>query len=273
MPFHAPHLNDKLNILFQHNKTINTKAQLANCLNIKPHNIPVWCNGTEVKRADQIPDRHVAKLTELFGIDTDILKVESLNEFEKLLISQQKPSVDVWNILIQQAEINELLTLVREGPLKKSYLFPPDEADTPLEQFHVNEGVAIRLDMDDEWKNRAKDNKAHLIMFHKDPEGIKNLCPSNKVHVHQLTLDHQTFIIPYKRPNSDQLFLKVSGPVGEQSTYALLTTHALPFADQLIQQEFGAVLPSEMLGKIAHQTTSMNRSHWRLLKYSYEVVY
>ena len=59
--------------------------QLANYLGVAANNISVWIWGNPVRLPGLLPNRHVRKICDLYGIKARWLEVESIEEFKVLL--------------------------------------------------------------------------------------------------------------------------------------------------------------------------------------------
>jgi hypothetical protein len=59
--------------------------QLASYLGVAANNISVWLWGNPVRLSGLLPNRHVKKICDLYGIKARWLEVESIEEFKVLL--------------------------------------------------------------------------------------------------------------------------------------------------------------------------------------------
>jgi hypothetical protein len=85
MALYVPCLSKKLECLYQRHEVVNTHKQLSNYLGVAANNISVWIWGNPVRLAGLLPNRHVRKICDLYGIKARWLEVESIEEFKALL--------------------------------------------------------------------------------------------------------------------------------------------------------------------------------------------
>ena len=85
MALYVPCLSKKLECLYQRHEVVNMHKQLASYLGVAANNISVWIWGNPVRLAGLLPNQHVRKICDLYGIKTQWLEVESIEEFKALL--------------------------------------------------------------------------------------------------------------------------------------------------------------------------------------------
>ena len=85
MALYVPRLAKKLECLYQRHEAVNTHKQLASYLGVAANNISVWIWGNPVRLAGLLPNRHVRKICDLYGIKARWLEVDSIDEFKALL--------------------------------------------------------------------------------------------------------------------------------------------------------------------------------------------
>jgi hypothetical protein len=105
MALYVPYLSKKLECLYQRHEMVNTHKQLANYLGVAANNISVWIWGNPMRLAGLLPNRHVRKICDLYGIKARWLEVESIEEFKTLLDLDTLARLD-------------LTTMQVEGPAK-----------------------------------------------------------------------------------------------------------------------------------------------------------
>lgn len=259
-----PHVREKLDCLFQRDPDITTNKKLADKLSIAPNNIPVWCNGTETRRRDYVPNRHVGKICELFEISTKWLECEMVSEFKALLDGRPSIKRSPWAKLAAQAVPSDEIELVRRSPLigDRGMIHIDDEGDTPWDAFKIDEEVYINLVL-----NRTQgdlfESDPCLILLVVDEKLTSCLCPSKFVPQHHVM--GQRFCIP---PQAPEKYFRISAPTGEQTVIALLTKEAFK-VDIYNKLQHRDMLSA--LDEIATTLKKRDSNDWRLLKKAYWV--
>jgi hypothetical protein len=265
-----PHLKAKLRILYNHHKTVNTHAELARQLGIAVANISIWIQGIgddlslksenspsdKVKKdfirlREQVPDKHVLSICEIFSITRDVLLLADLSEFKAVIEGGS------WRRFVGQAEPWEALRLIpKEG--SKGLVFPDDNSNS-LEAFSRSQLVSLSLALPKPWADRAEKEPVYLALFSVDAEHTSSLVPSRAIE--NVNITEPEYSIPT---------LQIQGPCGKQSIIVLLTT-----------QEFdGALLNSlknserilDALNRLVAKADQWKKQDWLLLKKEYEVI-
>lgn len=226
MPLHVPSLAAKLQCLYRHHETVNTHELLAEHLGIAPNNISTWINGNEVRARELVPNRHIKRLTDLYGIPVQWLELASLEEFKMLLYASSSRD-GPWHRLLAQAIESDEIRLVHLDPQvesdSQSRGLVADDKDEAVEQFRLGEHVYISIALDGEWVDHAASGHAHAVLLSVDRAKTACLCPSSLASPNP-RVSPSTFLVPDSAPTRS---LKVAGPVGPQRVLVLLTNGPL----------------------------------------------
>jgi hypothetical protein len=98
MALYVPCLSKKLECLYQRHEGVNMHKQLASYLGVAANNISVWLWGNPVRLSGLLPNRHVKKICDLYGIKARWLEVESIEEFKVLLDLDTPTRLDLTTI-------------------------------------------------------------------------------------------------------------------------------------------------------------------------------
>lgn len=117
----VPELTKKLATLYRRHSLVNNDTQLGAYLGVKSHNISTWKYGTDVNPGgNYIPDKHVARISELYQIQSSWLGNTTSKEFQELL-DRHPYVVDTghsgpWRTLATEAIPSETIALIRHNP-------------------------------------------------------------------------------------------------------------------------------------------------------------
>ena len=267
MPLHVPSLATKLQCLYRHHETVNTHELLAEHLGIAPNNISTWINGNEVRARELVPNRHIKRLTDLYGIPVEWLEFASLEEF-KMLLHASPLREGPWQRLLAQAIESDEIRLVhldRQGDSEsQSRGLVADDKDEAVEQFRLGEHVYISIALHGEWVEHAASGHAHAVLLSVDRAKTACLCPSSLAPNPKLS--SPTFLVPDSAPKRS---LKVAGPVGPQGVLVLLTSGPL---GSDIYAGLGQGSAEAVLDRLATHITRTPAMLYQLFRKDYEVL-
>jgi len=246
---------------------VNTHELLAEHLGIAPNNISTWINGNEVRGRELVPNRHIKRLTDLYGIPVQWLELASLEEFKMLLHGSPLRDGPWQRLLAQAIESDEIHLVHLDGHVdseSQSRGLVADDEDEAVERFRLGEHVYISIALHGEWIDHAASGHAHAVLLSVDRAKTACLCPSSLAPNPKLS--SPSFVVPASAPIRS---LKVAGPVGPQRVLVLLTSRPL---GSDIYAGLGQDSAEAVLDRLATHITRTPAMLYQLFKKDYEVL-
>lgn len=214
-----------------------------------------------------MPNRHIKRLTDLYGIPVQWLELASFEEFKMLLYASPLRDGPWQRLLAQAVESDEihLVHLDRQvESASQSRGLVADDKDEAVEQFRLGEHVYISIALHGEWVDHAASGHAHAVLLSVDRAKTACLCPSSLAPNPRLS--SPTFLVPDSAPKKS---LKVAGPVGPQRVLVLLTSAPL---ESDIYAGLGQGSAEAVLDRLATHITRTPAMLYQLLRKDYEVL-
>ena len=237
-----PHFEEKFAWVFLHHPAIRSYDDLANAIGIPAGMVRTWRDGSTYSPAQQLPLRYFAVVCEILFVAEDAMLLEDLDEFK--LRVQVRPTPPRWETLALRSVASSELHVLRAEDVKRDptlvlaprALRDPDEEESEIERFRLDEDVLVRLDARPGW---------HAVLLLRDRDGWQRLHPTSRRS--DTSIDHPLFFPP-QRPDAPR-FTRFSGAAGGHKLVAVLTD--APFPDALRDALAGGHDLPETLGRLA----------------------
>ncbi len=266
---HVPDLKKKLEFLYQYDPDINTDAQLASAMGMSQSSISGYIHGSETRRPEQIPDKRVHQICDLFFLLPHWLDLP-YDEFVEQVVNTRGggPDLHLWERLLLQTGLTETGTAVTlnrppvsDTPAATRKLVPEAEY-RPLERYQVGERVYISLAPAAAWQGQETPETVHMVLLGRDQEGVTCHFTTEPGAPHPAA---GTLTLPDDAP--DQCF-RVDGPLGRQELTLILTQEPIPkpVYEALQQEDI-----NKALDLFARHLKKQSRTTWRVARTAFEV--
>ncbi|MGH8547903.1 MAG: hypothetical protein ACRERU_04770 [Methylococcales bacterium] len=258
----VPDLKKKLQFLYQRSEAVHSHKALANRLNINPNNISVWINGQDDLPSNRIPDRHISKFCQVFGLDPKFLG-KVIEDFADSLLRQPVFQDRPWHTLLTAAIPDgiQLIQLQRPGS-RGLERYDPDQP--MVEYIPIMTPVYLALTLKDDRLAESKIVEPYTLLLSVDEEKTACVWPNQPISPSRTKLSAFALKIPAEAP---QKGFRVAGPKGEQSVLALVTA-------QPLEEELYALLQAKNIEPVLDPIATFLKAKnvpWLLLKKVYQV--
>lgn len=250
---------------------------LARCLGVKSNSIPTFCNGqTSIRAPNMVPEKHTDSICKIFGVSMKVLLGSlddlkdwtSKNPYNHQLIS--------WRTLTARAETWDGFALRRRS-LPPGFLsdqmglvYPPeDEVDPPLPPFTIAEEVEVILYVPEICfpPLAGLNREIGLILIAEDQRAFSSLYPSSSKHAPQPPIRTNQRL---RFPQSGK-WNRITGPIGPQAVYAILTPVPL-LKDDLYCRLEANIVDQTLLDQLARRLVQSEPIDYQVLKYPYQAI-
>ena len=263
---YVPYLTQKFDKLLLHHPTIRTRTILAESLGVTPPNISIWQSGDDHRKPNQIPEKHIPRLCELFDIEVEWLAIEDMDYFATLLM-QNARKYSPWHQLLDHRERSDALMLQlassQENRLRLLYQEQFEEKSSRF--FVLFQRVYVVLDLE-KLENPPATFPQYLTLIATGSD-YRCLCPATAAGSPEPRLDQPKLTIPIGAPEN----YLIAEETGSHYLTALLTDQPLSprVCSELAQARTLDLKP--ILDSVANSLLNAPPSTWRILFWDYAV--
>jgi hypothetical protein len=214
----VPHLDKKIELLYQYHPFIRKQYELAKEVNVAPATLSNWIRGIPCPdgirvNPDTIPAKHFSTVVKVFGLPSAVLEMEDLADF-KNAVATFESGRGAWEKLVRALPDDKTIEIIVDQ----------ERRFVDLDAEQDNEGI-LRIRNGDEVMVRVPNpGLRHGVLLAQDRDGWSSLRPTSRWKETEVG---ETLVYP--RPNSDGLprLTMIEGS-GVHLVLAIFTREPLP---------------------------------------------